>query len=110
MWRQWALENLSNNVALENGVLGTLEDLLAGCKDSMTYIQVIEAYGGQGPTSGRERNLLNITALMPSLQPIGSTNGIFDKSKKIGRGGLQSDGTVGTMLTTSTMWSVDDGD
>ena len=44
------------------GALGTLDDLLVGCRDSMTCIQVLEAYGGQGPTSGRERNLLNITA------------------------------------------------
>ena len=80
MWRRWALEYLSKNVL----TLGTLDHLLAGCKDSMTYIQVLEAYGGHGPTSGRERNMLNITALMPLLQPIGSTNGIVDKSKRIG--------------------------
>jgi hypothetical protein len=106
MWRQWALENLAKNVL----ITGTLEDLLAGCKDSMTYIQVLEAYGGEGPASARERNLLNITALLPSMQPIRSTNGIVDRSKRIGAGGLRSDGTVGTMLTGSTMWSVADGD
>ena len=104
-WRHLALEFLSKNVLL----VGTLEDLLAGYKDSLTYIQVLEAYGGQGPASGRERNLLNIMALLPSLQPIGSTNGIFDKSKGLGRGGLRTDGTVGTMLTSSSMWSFDDG-
>lgn len=86
-----------------------MADLLAGYEGNMTYIQVLEAYGGQGPASGRERNLLNIMALLPSLQPIGSTNGIFDKSKVAGRGGLRTDGTVGTMLTTSSMWSFDDG-
>ncbi len=105
MWRHWALEILSKQVPPG----GTLEDLLAGYRDSMTYIRVLEAYGGQGPKSGRERNMLNITALMPSLQPIGSTNGIFDKAKRIGIGGLRTDGTVGTMLTGSSMWSVADG-
>ena len=106
MWRQNALEYLSKNVL----ILGTLENLIAGYKDSMTYIQVLEAYGGQRPTSARERNLLNIMALIPSLQLIGSTNGIVDKSKRIGYGGLRTDGTVGAMLTTSTMWSFDDGE
>jgi hypothetical protein len=105
MWRQWAMEVLSKQVPAD----GTLDDLLAGYKDSMTYIHVLEAYGSQGPTSGRERNLLNITALMQSLQPLGSTNGILDKAKRIGVGGLRSDGTVGTMLTGSSMWSVADG-
>ena len=104
-WRHLALEFLSKNVLM----VGTLEDLLAGYKDTMTYVQVLEAYGGQGPRSARERNLLNIMALLPSLQPIGSTNGIFCKNKVIGRGGLRTDGTVGTMLTTSCMWSLDDG-
>ena len=104
-WRHLALEFLSKNVLL----VGTLEDLLAGYKDSLTYIQVLEAYGGQGPASGRERNLLNIMALLPSLQPIGSTNGILDKTKRIGLAGLRSDGVVGTMLAGSVMWSIDDG-
>ena len=104
-WRHLALEFLSKNVLL----VGTLEDLFAGYKDTLTYIQVLEAYGGQGPASGRERNLLNVMALLPPLHPIGSTNGIFDKSKVIGRGGLRTDGTAGTMLTTSSMWSFDDG-
>ena len=104
-WRRLALEFLAKNVL----TVGTLDDLLAGCRDSMTYIQVLEAHGGRGPASGRERNLLNIMALLPPLQPIGSTNGIFDKSKVIGRGGLRTDGTVGTMLTGSSMWSFDDG-
>ena len=105
MWRQWALDHL-NKTAVG---AGTLDNLLDRCKDSLTYIQVLEAYGGQGPTSSRERNLLNIVSLMPSLQPIGSTNGILDKTKRIGITGLRSDGVVGTMLTGSTMWSLDDG-
>lgn len=105
MWRQWAMEILAKKVPAAS----TLDDVLAGYRDSLTYINVLEAYGGQGPKSGRERNLLNITALMPSLQPIGTTNGIIDKSKRIGVGGLRSDGTVGTMLTGSSMWSVADG-
>ena len=105
MWRQWALESLQKNAL----GAGTLENLLEGCKDSLTYIQVLEAYGGQGPTSSRERNLLNVISLMPSLHPIGSTNGILDKTKTIGLSGLRSDGTAGTMLTGSTMWSLDDG-
>ena len=105
MWRQWALESLRKTALGQ----GTLENLLEGCMDSLTYVQVLEAYGGHGPTSSRERNLLNVISLMPSLQPIGSTNGIFDKSKGLGRGGLRTDGTVGTMLTSSSMWSFDDG-
>ena len=32
-----------------------------------------------------------------------------DKTKTIGLSGLRSDGVAGTMLTGSTMWSLDDG-
>jgi hypothetical protein len=56
------------------------------------------------------RNLLNITAVMPSMQTLGSSNGILAKTQRIGRDGLRSDGTVGTMMTKSQLWSVDDGD
>lgn len=105
IWRQWALDTLHKHAL----GAGTLENLLDGCRDSLTYVQVLEAYGGHGPASSRERNMLNVISLMPSLQPIGSTNGIFDKTKTIGLSGLRSDGVAGTMLTGSTMWSLDDG-
>ena len=89
--------------------VGTVRDLLGASQDRLTYVQVVEIYGGSVSKSPRERNLLNVLALMPCLQPIGSTGGICDKSQRISRTGLRTDGNVGTMVTGASMWSFDDG-
>ncbi len=78
-------------------------------KDKLTYVQVLEMYGHEAPAAPRERNLLNVVALFPSLQPLISTNAILDKSQSIDRMGLKVDGSVGTMATSAAMWSMRDG-
>ena len=61
--------------------------------------------GKRGPTSCRERNVLNIISLLPKMHPMSTTPSIVDKSQGIYRGGLRHDGAVGTLTSNASMWS-----
>ena len=74
-----------------------------GC---VTYIQALELAQQKAPCSARERNLLNIFARQPAAQPLRSTRMIFDLSQAIDRCRPKYDGTVPTMATNATMWSM----
>ena len=75
---------------------------------AMRYLQVIERQGADGPTSMRERNMLNImAALHPSMMRVPSF--VIDKSQTIGRTSNRSDGTIPTLTTTSDVFSFADG-
>ena len=63
-----------------------------------------------GPKSQRERNLLNVVALSPKLQPLSRTLGIFDLSQGINRTQVRADGAVPVMATNAVMWAVQDGE
>ena len=78
-----------------------MRDMLA---DKLTYIQVQELYVGQGPQAPRERNLLNIIAMLPACQPLQRTLAIIDKSQSIGMGGQRQDGLVPCMACNADMW------
>lgn len=104
-WRSHAVDFIAKHL---QGA-GTVHSFVQAATYRLTYMQVVELYGGIGPHSPRERNLLNLLAMLPELQPLGYTCGVCDKSKNINMTGLRCDGTVGTMLTTASMWSFDDG-
>ena len=74
----------------------------------LSYVAVTELSGKRGPTSPRERNLLNILSLMPKLFPLAHSPNLVDKSQGIFRGGLRHDGAMGTLASTSEMWSFPD--
>ena len=74
----------------------------------LTYINLIEMAGFAGPQSCRERNMLNIISLLPELHPVPAVPGLVDKSQSISRAALRHDGTVPTMATNATMWSLPD--
>ena len=77
--------------------------------DKLTYVQVLELHGGTGPKAPRERNMLNIMALLPQCQPLRSTLTMLDKSQSIGMGGVKSNGVVPTMACNADMWALRDG-
>ena len=85
------------------------ETLLHEYSHRLSYIALIEKSGRVAPSSPRERNLLNVTSLLPELHPLGSTPSILDISQSLKRGGLRVDGMVGTMATNAVMWSMIDG-
>ena len=51
----------------------------------LTYVQVLELAGRTGPTSARERNMLNAFGVTPSLKPLKSTLAIMNISQSIHR-------------------------
>ena len=46
---------------------------------------------------------------MPKMFPMALTPNLVDKSQGIFRGGLRHDGAMGTLASTSEMWSFPDG-
>ena len=74
-----------------------------GC---LTYIQALELIDQDVPKSPRERNMLNVYALLPAAQPLRSTMMIMDISQAIDRARAKYDGTVPTMATNARMWSM----
>ena len=87
----------------------TYDGLIAEYSAKLSYVAMIELSGKRGPTSPRERNLLNILSLMPKMFPMALTPNLVDKSQGIFRGGLRHDGAMGTLASTSEMWSFPDG-
>ena len=74
----------------------------------MTYVALIELMGLPGPKSYRERNLANILSLLPEAQPLGRTPAVFEISQTIGYERMHVDGSVGTMATNCSLWSLPD--
>ena len=73
----------------------------------LTYIQALELIDHQNvPQSARERNLLNVFARLPVVQPLRSTVMIMDISQAIDRCNAKADGSVPTMATNAKMWSM----
>ena len=82
----------------------------AAADGRVTYMQALEVIGGgEGPKSPRERNMLNLFALLPSADPLRATMMIMDISQAIDRARAKFDGTVPTMGTNARMWSMQAG-
>ena len=81
-------------------------------KDKVTYMQIVDADPSPknrgGRTSARQRNLLNILALMPNAQPLSTTYAICDISQSIGNATLRTDGVCPTSNSSTAMWSFRD--
>ena len=59
-----------------------------------------------GPKSPRQRNMLNLFAILPAAHPLQSTLMIMDISHAIDRACLWCDGIVPTMRANASMWSM----
>ena len=70
-------------------------------------MQALELFSGNkrcGPTSPRERNMLNIIARIPSIQPMSRTYACMDISQSINRMKLQTSGEVPTIGLNTSIW------
>ena len=87
-------------------------DLLFYMGTKLMYLQVMALHVNHEIliTSPRERNMLNILALLPCVAPGINPLTIVDKSQSIDRSSMRVDGRVGTMATNADMWCLADGD
>ena len=73
----------------------------------ITHLQALELFSGNkrfGPTSPRERNMLNIIARAPPFQPMSRTYACIDISQSINRPKLQTSGAVPTIGLNTSIW------
>lgn len=69
----------------------------------LTYLNVLELFGRDGPASARERNLLNIVACLPRCDPLASTLAVVDRGQALERAPIMFDGAVATLAQNSAM-------
>ena len=75
----------------------------------ITYLERMEMMGLQGPTSARERNMLNLVALHPETTPLDTTLAVVDLSQGLDRFTFMANGVVPTLATNSKPWSIRHG-
>ena len=84
-----------------------LSQYMAGHNDGgsarLTYLQVLQIHGEEGPRNARERNMLNIIALLPRNRPLGQTCCVIDRSQSIDWLAPRWDGTIPTLATNSVL-------
>ena len=80
-----------------------------GAPRRLTYLNVVEMSERTGPTSARERNLLNIFACLHRCYPLGSTLAVVDRGQQIDRTTTAFDGSVPTLAQNSAMHSMQMG-
>lgn len=82
-------------------------DLLSSARSGkLTYVQVLELSRGHaaGPQNPRQRNMLNVYALLPRSYPLNDTLLLADLSQAVDRDGMRYDGTSPTLATNSQWW------
>ena len=104
-WRKTHKKFIDTKLA-QNGV--PYDEVVQFYAGKMPYVALIELMGFPGPKNSRERNLLNVLSLMPDAQPLGHAPAVFDKSQTIDYVGMHVDGSIGTMATGCSMWSLPD--
>ena len=77
--------------------------------EKLNYCQVLELNGMQCCTSARERNLLNVIAALPIVQPLWGTHACIDTSQGIERLPFRFNGTIPCPARNSRMFSFRDG-
>lgn len=70
----------------------------------LTYIELLELQGKPGPSSPRERNVLNILSYLS--QPLQMSQAVLDRSQTISRNGFRTDGALPTVCKNSQLWSM----
>ena len=75
----------------------------------LTYCHILELHGKKLMTSPRQRNMINIFALMPRVHPIKDTIAVVDISQAIDRITVTTNGLVPTYATNSECFCLCDG-
>ena len=70
----------------------------------MTYLQVLEMNGRQGPQQPRQRVLINLVAIRPDTQPLNDTLMVGDVSQNPPFGDLFAQGETPVFTTSSKVW------
>ncbi len=73
--------------------------------DKLTYCEILELNGKNTPSYARDRNLLNLMAYFegPNVS-LAASYLVFDISQSMNRLGERSDGTIGTIATSSKVY------
>lgn len=104
---QWRLKAV---LFIEKNFDRGIEEFLGNGNDErLTYCNILQLHGKSVSTRPREINMLNIAAHLPKCQPLDKTLAILDMSQGIDWLNIQTDGTVQTMATNSTMLCLQDG-
>ena len=87
----------------------TLPSLIPQSKGKLTYTQVLELQGLPGPAHPRQRNCLNVFALLPRSQPLNDTLLLADLSQSVDMRVLQYDGSMPTLARNSAIFCLQAG-
>ena len=88
---------------------GTAAFLGSSHQDRLTYCNILQLQAKMNLKRPREINMINIIAHLPKCQPLQETLAIVDISQGIDWLSINTDGTVQTMATNSTMLKLQDG-
>ena len=75
----------------------------------LTYVEVLEMMGLEAPQTARERNILNLVALHPKVNPLDTSQAVLDLSQALDRCTIATSGIVPTLATNSKPWSIRHG-
>ncbi len=70
----------------------------------LTYVQVMAMHGLEAPSSPRQRNLLNVLALLPQAQPLNETLLVADLGQSVDAPAQIFDGSVPAFLSNSALF------
>ena len=79
-------------------------DVIDNQRGMMTYLQVVEMQGRQGPDNPRQRLLVNLLASRPDAHPLNETLMLGDVSQNPPFGDVFMDGTTPVFTTSSRLW------
>ena len=87
-----------------------MRSILGAMQNKLTYMHLVDKLIGHDTIKApRQRNMLNMLAFLPRVQPNGRSYAIIDIGQSIDRATLKTDGICPTMARNSTMWSLRDG-
>ena len=75
----------------------------------LTYLQVLELSGLKGPTHPRQRNCLNVFALLPQSRPLNDTLLLADLNQSVDAMVLQQYGSLPTLARNSSIFCLQAG-
>ena len=81
-----------------------LAGVIAKSSGTLTYLQVLEMSGRQGPCHPRKRIYINLIALSPQSMPLSDTLLIVDTSQNPPFSYLHCHGDTPTFTTSSDLW------
>ena len=101
VWRAMCVEYMARDALA--GIFGKKKGML-------TYLQVMEMQGREGPDNPRRRLLINLFALQPGAHPLNETLMLGDISQNPPMGDLFSDGETPVFTTSSNVWVFQTGE